>query len=232
MQADSPPIRGGNQDLLYRLLGKIRLWACTYKQEPRHNCCSYFSTVYALRRRNVETNTRPTIAVLSYFSSVYMHCNIHNHCMKVHWFRNCGNFTYQKVQPQNENKYFRIPYVRLRELSVFFSCSELVTRVFRQKKSKLWRVGGWKCQSKHSWLRKDYSLDLAWMFKPHHCLNIGNGCWIDWESGPVKFTTGISADRVMKERARYTFTLRYKWLGKNGCHFWTYRYNLSASWKT
>ena len=28
------PIRGGNQDLLYRPLGKIRLWACTCKQEP------------------------------------------------------------------------------------------------------------------------------------------------------------------------------------------------------
>ena len=34
MQADSPPIRGGNQDLLYRLLVKNRLWACTCKQEP------------------------------------------------------------------------------------------------------------------------------------------------------------------------------------------------------
>ena len=34
MQADSPPIRGGNQDLLYRLLGKNQLWACTCKQEP------------------------------------------------------------------------------------------------------------------------------------------------------------------------------------------------------
>ena len=107
----------------------------------------------------------------------------------------------------------------------FFSCSELVVRVFRQKKSKLWRVGGWKCQSKHSWLRKDYSLDLAWIFKPHRCLNTGNECWIDRESGPVKFTTCISADRAEKERARYTFTLWYKWLGKNGHHFWTYRFN-------
>ena len=34
MQADSQPIRSGNQDLLYRPLGKIRLWACTCKQEP------------------------------------------------------------------------------------------------------------------------------------------------------------------------------------------------------
>ena len=34
MQADNPPIRGGNQDLLYRPLGKIQLWACTCKQEP------------------------------------------------------------------------------------------------------------------------------------------------------------------------------------------------------
>jgi len=33
MQADSLPIRGGNQDLLYRPLGKIRLWASTCKQE-------------------------------------------------------------------------------------------------------------------------------------------------------------------------------------------------------
>ena len=34
MQADSPPIRGGNQDLLYRLRGENRLEACTYEQEP------------------------------------------------------------------------------------------------------------------------------------------------------------------------------------------------------
>ena len=34
MQADSPPIRSGNQDVLYRPLGKIRLWVCTCKQEP------------------------------------------------------------------------------------------------------------------------------------------------------------------------------------------------------
>jgi len=32
---------------------------------------------------------------------------------------------YQKIQPQNENKYFRIPYIGLWELSVLFSCSEL-----------------------------------------------------------------------------------------------------------
>ena len=30
----SPPIQGGNQDLLYRPLGKIRLWACICKQKP------------------------------------------------------------------------------------------------------------------------------------------------------------------------------------------------------
>ena len=34
MLADSPPVLSGNQDLLYRPLGKIRLWACTCKQEP------------------------------------------------------------------------------------------------------------------------------------------------------------------------------------------------------
>jgi len=34
MQADSPPMRGRNQDLLYRPLREIWLWACTCKQEP------------------------------------------------------------------------------------------------------------------------------------------------------------------------------------------------------
>jgi len=34
MQANSLPIQGGNQDLLYRPFRKIRLWACTSKQEP------------------------------------------------------------------------------------------------------------------------------------------------------------------------------------------------------
>jgi len=39
MQADSPPMRGENQDLLYRPLGKIRLWACRCKQEPPLYLC-------------------------------------------------------------------------------------------------------------------------------------------------------------------------------------------------
>ena len=36
MQADSPAIQGGNQDLLHRLLGKIRLWACICSRNHRY----------------------------------------------------------------------------------------------------------------------------------------------------------------------------------------------------